>query len=95
MRGQPEALTASGICEENKQLILGFVRHKKVAENIGISRQTKYLHYLRIFAEILEKRFDEATIPDLEIYWRRHIIGQSRGEKPLKRLLNQLKETLA
>jgi len=28
-----EALTASWISEENKQLILRFVRHKKVAEN--------------------------------------------------------------
>jgi hypothetical protein len=61
-----EALTASNISEGNRQLILSFVRHKKVAENVSVSRQTKYLHYLRILAEMLGKNFDEATTADLE-----------------------------
>jgi site-specific recombinase XerD/ribosomal protein L40E len=61
-----EALAASSISDGNRQLILDFIRHKKIAEDIGISRQTKYLHYLRILGELLGKRFDEATAVDIE-----------------------------
>jgi len=61
-----EALAASDISDENRQRILAFIRHKKIAENIGIARQTKYLHYLRIMAELLRKNFDEASAEDIE-----------------------------
>jgi len=61
-----EALAASRISDVNRQLILSFVRHKKIAGDIGIARQTKYLHYLRILGELLGKSFDEASAEDLE-----------------------------
>jgi|GEM_PF-3932561 len=62
-----EALAASDISDGNRQRILAFIRHKRVAENIGIARQTKYLHYLRIMAELLRKNFDEASAEDIDL----------------------------
>ena len=61
-----KALKDSKICKENKDLILRFVRHKRIGENLSVARQTKYLHYMRILAELLEKPFDRATPEDIE-----------------------------
>lgn len=61
-----EALENSKICEENKELILKFVRYKRLSTNISIARQSKYYRYLRILAELLKKPFDKATTEDIE-----------------------------
>ena len=59
-------LKNADICQRNKELILNFVEHKKLYDNIGIGRQTKYMVKLRILAEHLKKPFDKATKKDIE-----------------------------
>jgi len=59
-------LLEAKICKKNKDLILRYVRYRTLADNLSVARQNKYLHYLRILAENLEKPFDKATKEDVE-----------------------------
>jgi len=59
-------LQASKLCKEDKDLILKYVRHKRLADDIGLARQNKLLRYLRIIGEVLDKPFKEADKDDIE-----------------------------
>ncbi|RLI85019.1 MAG: hypothetical protein DRO76_06030 [Candidatus Altiarchaeales archaeon] len=81
-------LLEADICKRNKDLILRYVEYRTLAENLSVARQNKYLHYLRILAENLEKPFDKATKQDIEkllgrIYQRDVYRGRTK-KKPSK-----------
>jgi len=72
-------LLEASICKKNKDLILGYVRHRVLADNLGLDRQYKYLIYLRVMAEYLGKPFDKATKRDIEELLERSIIKMLSG----------------
>ena len=73
LKGAIKNLSRSKICKANRELILEYVKHRRIADNLGADRQYKYLIYLRTMAEFLGKPFDKATKEDINpnslLFW--------------------------
>ena len=65
-----EILSDSDILDENKKLILGYVKYRMVESGLSPLRQEKVISNLMVFAGFLKKSFDKANRDDIQ-----HIIA--------------------